>query len=268
VTGVVGPRPEAAAVASWDRAVAEGLDLVARAERAGLTLRLVGSVACRVHCGGRQGVLDALAREQPPDVDLVAPAGSRAGVRALLRDLGYQEDRDMLVAMEGRRYAFRSPDRGLQVDLFVDRLEFCHPIDVTGRFGLDSPTLPLADLALSKLQIVRINQKDLKDLTVLLLEHPCGSGDREAVDVTYLARLASEDWGLYYTMSRNVARLRAFLEQAGALSGEDRRTAASRLEELWEAVEAAPKGIRWRLRARVGPRVQWYQEVTEKEPTF
>jgi hypothetical protein len=258
---------EAAAVATWDRCVNLGLDLVRRAEEAGLTLRLVGSVACRVHCPAYRDRLDAMDRENPPDVDLVASSASRAGLRSIFRDLGYEEDRDMLVAMEGRRFAFRVPDGRIHIDLFIDRLEFCHPIDVSRRFSLDAPTLSLADLALSKLQIVEINQKDLTDLAVLLLEHRCGS-DREAVDIDHIARLAAEDWGLYHTMSGNVERMRAFVAAAPALPGDEKAIVTARLGELWARAEEAPKSLRWKLRAKVGSRVKWYQDVAEKEPTF
>jgi len=34
------------------------------------------------------------------------------------------------------------------------------------------------------------------------------------------------------------------------------------------AVEAAPKTLGWRLRARVGERVQWWQDVDEREATY
>jgi len=257
------PAPDGA----WTEHLAAAHQLLEAAGQAGLTLRLVGSVGCRLHCAEHEWAFGALEREDPPDLDLVAPGKDRNGVRRIFGELGYDEDRDMTVAMEGRRYKYwRSRDR-LNADLFVDRLEFCHPIDVTKRFGLDSPTLSLADLVLSKLQIVEMNLKDLKDLTVLFLAHDVGSGDREAVDPGYIARLGSEDWGLYYTMSRNVERVRAFLEGV-PFADEQRVTARRRIDALWDAVQASPKSLKWKLRAKVGPRVQWYQDVSEPEPTF
>ena len=42
------------------------------------------------------------------------------------------------------------------------------------------PTLPLAELLLSKLQVVKINRKDVLDALVLLAEHPLGPGRRRA----------------------------------------------------------------------------------------
>lgn len=252
---------------SWNEYIAAARALLNAAGDAGLTLRLLGSVGCRLHCGGHLGAFATLGREDPPDLDFAAPSKDGNGVRGVFAKLGYDEDRDMMVAMEGRRYAYRSKADGLHVDLFINRLDFCHPIDVTKRFGLDAPTLPVGDLLLSKLQIVEINRKDLIDLVVLVLEHDLGSGDRERIDAGYIARLASEEWGLYYTMSRNIERAKEFL-RASALAPADQAAGVGRLDALWQAVEAEPKGLKWKLRAKVGPRVQWFEDVTEPEPTF
>jgi hypothetical protein len=171
--------------------------------------------------------------------------------------------------MEGHRMGFDEASPRLHVDLFVDRLEFCHPIDVTKRFALESPTLPLADLVLSKLQIVEINQKDLKDLTVLLLAHDLGTAqDPERIEVGRITALTGEEWGLFHTMSLNVERVRALVEGTPVLDEEQRRTVLDRLGRLWAAVEAGPKTLRWKVRSKVGTRVQWYEDVSEQEPAF
>jgi hypothetical protein len=261
--------PSPATADRWDAYVERALQLVDAARERGLTLRLVGSVACRIRCAGFEATLDALDRENPPDIDLVCPADDRTRVRSMFLELGFAEDRDLLVAMEGRRMAFDEAATRLHVDLFVDRLEFCHPIDVTKRFGLESPTLPLADLVLSKLQIVEINQKDLKDLLVLLLAHDLGTAeDPERIDVARIAALASEEWGLFHTMSLNVERVRALAESTPVLDEDSRRAVLDRLGRLWAAVEAAPKSLKWKVRSKVGTRVQWYQDVSEQEPAF
>ena len=36
------------------------------------------------------------------------------------------------------------------------------------------PTIPVTELLLSKLQIVKINEKDVVDVVLLLLDHPIG----------------------------------------------------------------------------------------------
>jgi tetrahydromethanopterin S-methyltransferase subunit F len=243
-------------------------DLLGRAEEAGVTLRVVGSIGVRLHCPEFVDRLDAMDREAPPDIDLIIPTSDRRAFRAMLVGLGYPENRDVLVAMEGHRYRYTVPDEALHIDAFVDVLEFCHPIDLRERLHLDAPTIPLTDLVLEKLQIVEINQRDLKDLTVMFLEHDVGTAGREVIDLDYVAGLLARDWGFCYTVGRNVERLRGFVVGTPGLSDEERGLIARRLDALVDRVEAEPKSRRWRFRARVGTRVQWYRDVSELEATF
>jgi len=150
------------------------------------------------------------------------------------------------------------------VDVFLDRLDFCHPIDLRGRLDLHPVTIPLTDILLEKLQIVEINEKDLKDLVVLLLEHPVTDRHQDgALDASYVTDLLCRDWGFYYTVSLNFDRVRRYMETIPDLSDDQRRLVSERLDQIWQHVEAAPKGLRWKLRARVGPARKWYQEVGE-----
>jgi hypothetical protein len=47
------------------------------------------------------------------------------------------------------------------------------------------------------------------------------------------------------------------------LSAQQKAVVAGRLDRIWQRVEAAPKGLKWRMRARVGPSRRWYNEVGE-----
>ena len=74
--------------------------------------------------------------------------------------------------------------------MFYDELEFCHVIPLQGRLEDDRPTIPLAELLLSKLQIVRINEKDAVDACLILLDHELGSGNSEVIDLQRITALA------------------------------------------------------------------------------
>ena len=41
-----------------------------------------------------------------------------------------------------------------------------------------------------------------------------------------------------------------------------------RIDDLLTRIEAAPKSIKWKIRAKVGTRRLWYQEVSEKSDQF
>jgi hypothetical protein len=252
------PRPGWAAV--HDEAVA----LVAEAAARGQVLRLVGSTGIRLHCPPAAAALDRLGRPAK-DIDLVCRHEDRKGLRRLLEDRGWRVDRDLLVAMEGRRYAFSHPERGLELDVFVDRMEFCHTIELRDRLAARELTVPVEDLLLQKLQIVRQTVTDRMDTSALLATHPVGeSGDPgEAIDPAYVAGLLARDWGFHHTATANLAALRD--EVAGNGSAV---TVRGRVDALLGAIEAAPKSVRWRARARVGERMQWWQDVDEREAVY
>jgi hypothetical protein len=252
------PRPGWAAV--HDEAVA----LVAEAAARGQVLRLVGSTGIRLHCPPAAAALDRLGRPAK-DIDLVCRHEDRKGLRRLLEDRGWRVDRDLLVAMEGRRYAYHHPERGLELDVFVDRMEFCHTIELRDRLAARELTVPVEDLLLQKLQIVRQTVTDRMDAAALLATHPVGeAGDPgEAIDPAYVAGLLARDWGFHHTATANLAALRDDPAGNGTAA-----TVRGRAEALLGAIEAAPKSVRWRARARVGERMQWWQDVDEREAVY
>jgi hypothetical protein len=241
--------------------------LAADANNEGIKLRILGSLAFRLHCPENLELFDKMQRDLT-DVDFAATSDQRKKIQAYLEGLGYQMDRDIQAATEGARWFFTHPVTGLGVDVFFNELYFCHKIPFAGRLDLDSPTIPLADLTLEKMQIVEINPKDIKDALVLLLEHPIGSGDREAIDGNYIAKLLSSDWGFYYTVTTNLGKLRTLGLEYGALDKSEWDIVRERIEQLEKLIEDEPKTRGWKLRARIGTRKQWYQEVAEKSATF
>jgi hypothetical protein len=248
--------------------VDRALDIVGKAKERDIDLRILGSLAYRLHCPAHLHLFDEMERDLT-DVDFAASSRQRKEVRALLEGLGYVIDQDLLVTSEGKRYAFSDPGSAMVVDVFFDELFFCHPIPLRDRLALDYPTITPTDLLLEKMQIVEINPKDIKDTLVLLLEHPVDSTERaDAIDAGYIARLLAGDWGFYHTVTTNLGRLERHVAEYGALGGENWKIVSSKVEELLRRIEAEPKGGRWKLRARIGPRVKWYQEVAEKSKTY
>jgi hypothetical protein len=245
--------------------VDRALELVEDARARGLELRILGSLAYRLHCPANLALFEQMKRDLT-DVDLAGRSDQRREVRSYLEERGYVIDQDLLVTTEGKRYAFADPGSAMVVDVFFDELYFCHPIPLRDRLALDFPTITPTDLFLEKTQIVEINPKDIKDSLVLLLEHPLGP-DADAIDARYVARLLAGDWGFWYTVTRNLERLRRSLDE-GALSAEQAGIVAERIAELERVIEEEAKTGRWKLRARIGPRKRWYQEVAEKSETY
>jgi tellurite resistance protein len=131
------------------------------------------------------------------------------------------------------------------------------------RLEIDTLTLPLAELLLGKLQIVKINDKDLVDMIALLLEHRLGEGDEDAINVARVAALCAEDWGLWRTTTMNLEKLERFAESHAKLDQDQKARLAASIEALRRRLDAEPKPLAWRMRARIGERVKWYNDVEE-----
>ena len=188
------------------------------------------------------------------DLDYAIAKRDRKSVLSLFPSLGYEANERFNLMNGDTRLYFYDADHGRQVDIFIDVFKMSHVIDLRGRLNGDGPCASPADLLLSKLQIYEINRKDLIDVIALVLDHPIGEGD-DAIDARYVARLACEDWGLCRTVQLNIPKLLHMLDELEV----DREVVRSRVAEIQAAIDAGPKPLRWRLRAQVGDRLQWYE---------
>jgi hypothetical protein len=253
-------------VLAWADVQAEAREIVTEAAGRGALLRLVGSAGIRMHCAQAEATLAALGRPAARDIDAVCRRSDRNQIRTLLEERGYETDRDVLVALEGTRFVFRRPD-GLEIDLFVDRLEFCHTIELGQRLDRHQVTIPIEDLLLQKLQIVEQMPSDITDTAALLATHDVGdSDDPEVLDRRYISRLLGRDWGFHRTVVGNLEKLETHLA-AGEVRGltiETKSVITQRVKALLEAIDAAPKSLAWKVRAKVGERVAWWEDVQEE----
>ena len=212
----------------------------------------MGGAAVNLHCSSaRQAPL----KRKYGDLDFVAPSKQRPAVQKLFESLGYQGERRFNTLNGDQRLLYLDGGNGRQIDVFIDRMKMCHVIELANRLGHEGPTLTPADLLLSKLQVYEVNMKDLVDTTALLLDHPIADHDNDAINAAYLARLTSEDWGLHRTLQLNSGRVRDAAKELDVDAG----LINQRLDELWTRIDAQPKSFKWKLRARVGDRVSWYE---------
>jgi hypothetical protein len=240
---------------------AEASRILEAAGTAGLKLRLTGSVAIHSRCP-RYGDIARHGRNLG-DIDMVAYKREAARIRPIFAALGYAEDKEVFILSEGARAIFEQPQGRLHIDVFFDRLDFCHVIGLDGRLEMEPRTLPLAELLLSKLQIVQVNEKDLLDAVVLLLEHPLGESDAGTISLPRIVALLREDWGLWRTATRNLAKILGILESHDRLDPAQRRHVAEQIDAIQRRAEAAPKSLGWKMRAKIGDRVKWYKDVEE-----
>ena len=231
---------------------------------AGVTLRLLGSLAFQFHCP-KFGFLQEKMGRAYTDIDFAGYGREAKNVRALMAGLGYTEDKEVWVVSEGGRAIFNNDKLRLHVDVFYEKLDFSHVIPWAGRLEKDSPTIPLAELLLEKMQIVRINEKDVIDTIMLLLEHPLGEQDHETINMARVAKLCSDEWGLWRTVTMNLNKVRTLAGKSSHLDDQQKNRVTAQVDGALAHIEAAPKSMAWRMRARVGDRVKWYKDVDEVE---
>jgi hypothetical protein len=245
-------------VTGADELTAEAVRLISDASQHSIVLRALGSVGVKLHCDPVAIELANRGR-RPKDIDLVTRKKDRSKIRRFFEAEGYETDRNMLVAMEGARYLFRNSASGIDIDVWVEVLDFCHRLDVSNRMGT-GPSLAIDDLLLSKLQIVELTPNDKLDVAAILQTHEIGvaSHDTEVIDSNYVAGILADDWGFWRTATGNIEALKADLP-AGPVH---------RLGQLEQRIEATPKTLRWRVRSRLGERAQWWQDVDIPRDTY
>jgi hypothetical protein len=264
---MIGPPPagndDAAAFART--AAEEAGQLLRVAEEQRLVLRLTGSLAVRSHCAGSVGVLDAMGRRPCRDIEFMGVWKQQRDVSRMFEARGYLPDPDIKQAQEFgvKRLIYQHPDTAIKTDVFMDDLVMAHVVPFGGRLDLDSPTVSVTDLLLSKLQIHEITENDLMDSIAILGDHDIGTKDREAIDGSYIASIMGKDWGFWYTTIANLEKIEAAVERYPAVPATMAGDVRARVAALRAQIDAAPKAAKWKIRARMGTRVRWYEEVAE-----
>jgi len=234
----------------------EAKRIIEVAQQKKITLRLFGGVSFFFRCPSAKH--RALQRNYV-DIDFMGHAKQSKEIKQLFEELGYVP-RDRFNAMQGyRRLIFNDIEHQRRVDIFLDVFEMCHKFNFKDRLEVDRYTISLADMLATKLQIVEINQKDLKDVVSMFVDHDVADGDvAEAINGAYLAKLCADDWGIYKTFTVNLDRI---LGTMGDFELEDAPKAlvTERVTKLRKMIEDAPKSFKWKMRARVGEKVQWYE---------
>lgn len=245
-----------------DDAMPEALALIEAATEQGITVRLLGGLAVRVLCP------DYPARPAAglQDIDLASVTPSRKALQSFLLGQGHQPDKNFNALYGHKQLFFVSASSGRSIDVLIDRLVMCHELDFRDRIIRLPYTLDVADVLLSKLQIVKLNEKDVQDIVYLLSQYPvAGTGDEAAISAQTLRSLVAEDWGWWRTVTMNLERVQALVRErtSGLVPAAARYDPADQAGILSAAAHDVAKSRRWRMRSRIGDRVRWYQEPEE-----
>ncbi len=195
------PKPEAY--------LEEGRLLVDDAQKQGLILRVMGPIALHYYFPDFVDLyrrMERLGERVFTDIDFAAYGKHRSKLVPFFEAHGYELEKRAAMISGGTRMIFFSANIPM-IDVFFDRLDYNHPIDYRGRLEANPYCVSQADLMLQKLQIVQINDKDLKDAMLLLLAGRLGETDQNMINAKYIAKLFSDDWGFYHTATTNLERI-------------------------------------------------------------
>lgn len=232
------------------------------AKKEGVLLRLMGALAFHIHCPKFSYMQEMLGRTFT-DIDFASYRKEISGINTLFAGLGYQNDVRVRALFGSRLIFYDTSGTSRHCDVFLDKLEFCHDIVFQDRLEVDDPTIPLAELLLEKMQIIKLNEKDAIDTIMLLREHQIGESDDDTINADHLARLTARDWGLWKTFTTNLENVRKTTQTLEKLSDEDKKDVVSKIAALQSRIDKENKTRGWKIRSQIGERRKWYRDVDE-----
>jgi hypothetical protein len=242
---------------STEELLSLGMDIIQESEKDGAKLRLLGGLAYYIN--------SPIARNLPQfkriykDLDFVVNSKGTSAVTKAFKKYGWTDDQQFNALHGATRMLFYyGEEYDLQVDIFVSIFEQCHTLNFEKRLSLNSLTIPIADLLLTKLEIHQLNHKDVLDLVMLLYDHDFGCENKEETkELEYIMKITRDDWGWYTTVHDNLDVLDGMLDEF--VQGDDRQRIHSTLNWIRTSIESSQKSLKWTMRSYLGRKIQWYE---------
>ncbi|HTX70091.1 MAG TPA: hypothetical protein VMH50_13250 [Thermoleophilia bacterium] len=258
--------------------MAEARTIVDHGNEAGVVLRLTGGLAVRHYAIDLE-----FAEREYSDIDLIGLKRQVVEIGEVFRGLGYVENKHVAMATMNGQLQFFVPEGDLtaaeadgalpvvtetppsdHIDVFLDAMRMDHDLDFRDRLEINTYAIDPADVFLSKLQIVNLNEKDVHDVITLVKDVYVDFQPRPGVlDLHHVAETCATDWGLYIDVMNNIDTVVDYVGDYD-LSPRDAARVRRTLELAQDMMTEQAKTLRWRLRARIGKRVRWYSEVEEQ----
>lgn len=198
------------------------------------------------------------------DADYFGLSSQRKEITSLLEGLNMEPNKRFNALHGYNRLMFYDPVLNSTIDVFLDEFVMCHKLILKDRLKIYYPSIPPSDLLLTKMQIINLTENDKKDIAALLYDFEIGDKDEDkTLDGNYIAKLLSDDWGFYKTFTINHDRMKEYLKGNAYASN-----ILPKLDKLREMIESHPKSLKWKMRAKIGERVKWYEEPEEVNTNF
>lgn len=236
--------------------------IINNAKRINAHLQLIGGWAIFYRTNNVNIKYDFLERKYN-DIDVVGSAREKKKIYEVLQSCGYKPNERFNGLYGDTRLLFEKEGKAL--DVFLDRFEMCHKLDLSESLRYIDSTIGVGELLFTKLQIIEINEKDLRDILRLLLYTDLNDKNgRDYSPHDFIVNLCSQDWGIYKTLTMNLDKVQEYASTL-PFQEEDLKDIIRKIQDLKNSIESAPKSIKWKMRAKIGESVKWYDLPEEKK---
>ena len=233
------------------------------AKKLGARVKLIGGWAIQ-YSSPINNNIDMILMRKPNDIDLIGLSKDKKKIYEVLKSCGYSPDERFNAFNGDSRLLFHKGD--ILIDVFLDKFSMCQEIDFKDRLNSDLPWISVDDLLLTKIQIVEINEKDIKDIIRLISSHEIidKGEDYNKINLDYIAGICSDDYGFYMSFKLNMPKILQYLQNLeGDVSSKEQ--IKNKINIIMDAIEKRPKSLKWKLRAKMGDRIPWYRLPEEKK---
>ncbi len=222
-----------------------------------IEVRLLGGTAVYYKCPEYHDYIHTH-RETFSDIDFVTLRKNVRDFERVLEGLGFSENQNIKMLFGNQRRAFHSKNN-LTVELYIDSLLLCQDIIIGDRLFLDNLTISWTDLFLSKIQNVKLKEKDIFDLIILLQTIGKYDTQRQEIDMSYIAKLCATHWGWWKTIKTNIALLR----NKQLIEHDQKPYFLEVIGELENVIDNQSYSFRWKTRNLIGTKFKWHNLVDD-----
>jgi hypothetical protein len=234
----------------------EAQRLATKIKAAGLNVKLLGGLAVWLQSPSARH--EPLQR-QYGDLDFIGSKKEMKKFIQLMLDSGYIEDKRFNAIHGATRLILIDQTNQRPVDVLIDTFKMCHEIDMSDRLTSESPTISLADLLLSKLQVTKLAHKDVADIAALLLDHEFTP---EGIDMDYIVRILGNDWGFEHTVRATLDNLPLHLSEF-QLTPMEKAGITEKVDKLKAELVGGKKSFGYKIREKIGEKIPWAEEPEE-----
>ena len=206
-----------------------------------IDIRLFGSVAL-LFLDSSKIELISKCRGEIGDIDIIVIPNHIVALEKYFLNQGYEVNRKIKMLYGNKRRSFYT-ENNISIDVFIGNITLCQEISILERFYEDYPTITPSDLFLTKIQKIKLSDKDLFDI-VFLLEY--------IKDFQYIIELTSKSWNWWNTLTTNIKLL---------IEMDINEKNKNLLINLLNQVNSKDKTIKWKLRDIIGEKIKWYNDV-------